>query len=127
MDVNNTWLHLLIRLEHMLMETERPAASRLFKAQGSRRLGVAQQQLHRERREVLSICGRWGLTIALDEVREAAQKLPLLDDLEEDYVELAKDYRGAAEIAERLGDPIAAEWLQLRANIHDLQLFMLKS
>ena len=88
---------------------------------------MAQQQLHRERREVLSICGRWGLTIALDEVREAAQKLPLLDDLEEDYVELAKDYRGAAEIAERLGDPIAADWLQLRANIHDLQLFMLKS
>jgi len=127
MDVSETWRHLLILLEHMLTESERPAASRLFRAQGSRRLSVAQKQLHGERQELLNICGRWGLIIAPEEVRDAAQGLPPLDDLEDDYVELAKGYRIAAEIAERLGDPIAANWLQVRANIHDLQRLVLKS
>ncbi len=60
MDPGKTWLHLLIRLEHMLMETQRPAATKLFNAQGSRRLKVAQKQLLKEHQELLRIGQRWG-------------------------------------------------------------------
>lgn len=127
MDAGKTWLHLLIRLEHMLMETQRPAATKLFNAQGSRRLKVAQKQLLKEHQELLRIGQRWGLSVAAGEVREAACGLPLSDDLKDDYLALAEGYRGAAIVAERLGDPSAAQWLRTRANIHDLQRFLLKS
>ena len=125
MDARETWLRLLICLEHMLIETERPAASKLFKAQGRRRIGVARKQLQRERDELLSICGRWSLAIVPDDVVRGTQCPPPMDDLADDYDNLVEWYRGAAEIAESRGDPIAAEWLKTRARVHDLQRFFL--
>lgn len=119
--------HLLVQLEHMLVQIQGPAATKLFNAQGSRRVKVAQKQLHKEHQELLRIARRWGLAHPPDQVREAADALPLSDDLKDDYFALAEGYRGAALMAERQGDPSAAQWFRTRADIHDLQRYILKT
>ncbi len=126
MDACIVWLRLLARLEHMLIGAESPSAAKLYKRLGSRCLKNAQRQFCKERETLWIILGRWGLAIPMNEVLAAANSLEYMDDLESDYLLLSKGYRCASSIAERWGDPAAAQWLLERARIRHQQHFTLR-
>lgn len=112
------WLRLLTQVEHMLDEIRRPAADRLFRALGPRRLRMAQRQLEHERDLLLRAGVEMDLAVAADEACRAAEGLALCDDLVEDYRTLAEHYHRAAHCADARGDLARARWLQGRAALH---------
>ena len=126
MDEREIWFQLLVRLEHVLLETERPIAHKIYKHLGRNCLKNARNQLLKERDELLKILGRWGSAIAVSEVRKATYNLSLKDDLAEGYFALSAEYRRAGRIAERRGNLVVAKWLRVRADIHDLQSSFLR-
>ncbi|MDO9095856.1 MAG: hypothetical protein Q7U99_24840 [Rubrivivax sp.] len=118
MDPRGEWLRLLGLLEHMIQESERPVAQKLFRGLGVRRLRMAQRQLRRERQALLVAGARWNLAIEPDDVFQSSRALALCDDLAQDYLAVAEAYRRAASIAEQRGDPTLMRWMALRARMH---------
>ncbi len=118
MDVRDDWLQLLGQLGHMLQESERPAAQRLFRALGPRRLSAAQRQLRREQQALLEAAARWDWVITPADLELAAKAFAVCDDLAQDYLRVADTYRRVASVAQQQGEPALERWMSLRARMH---------
>jgi hypothetical protein len=118
MDARNDWLQLLGQLDHMLQESERPAAQRLFRALGPRRLSTAQRQLRRERQALMEAAARWDLAIAPEDIKLAATAFTLCDNLAREYLLVADAYQRGASVAQERGEPALVRWMTVRARMH---------
>jgi hypothetical protein len=118
MDARGKWLQLLGLLNHMILETERPAAQKLFHSLGPQCLSTAQRQLMREQQRLLAAATRLDVAIEPDAIVQATNALTLYDDLVLDYLSLAEAYQLSASVAHQRGETELMAWMNQRARLH---------
>jgi hypothetical protein len=118
MDAHGQWLRLLGLISHMIQETERPAAQKLFHSIGPQRLSTAQRQLRHEQQRLLAAATRLDVAIEPDAIVQATNALTLYDDLVQDYLSLAEAYQLSASVAHQRGETELMAWMNQRARLH---------
>ncbi len=118
MDARGRWLQLLGLLNHMIQETERPTARKLFQSLGPQRLSTAQRQLRLEQQRLLVAATRLEVVIEPDAIAQATNALTLYDDLVHDYLALAEAYQLSASVAHQRGETELMAWMNQRARLH---------
>ncbi len=118
MDARGRWLQLLGLLNHMIQETERPTARKLFQSFGPQRLSTAQRQLRLEQQRLLAAAARLDVVIEPDAMAQATNALTLYDDLVQDYLALAEAYQLSAGVAHQHGETKLTAWMNQRALLH---------
>jgi hypothetical protein len=118
MDARSKWLQLLGLLNHMIQETERPIAKKMFHSLGPQRLSTAQRQLRHEQQRLLAAATRLDVAIEPDAIVQATNALTLYDDLVQDYLSLAEAYQLSASVARQRGETELMAWMNQRARLH---------
>ena len=120
------WLRAIALLEHLIEESERPMARRLFHNIGKRCHGTALRQMHLQRRRLLEESVLLQLSLASADVVNAKDALKMEDDLPKDFLEVAAAFLVLAQTVETV-HPRFKAWLEKRAYLHREHSMLLQS
>lgn len=120
------WLRAVALLEHLIEESERPTARRLFRSIGKRCHGTALRQMHLQKQRLLEESVLLQLRLASAEVVNVKEALKMEDDLPKDFLEVAAAFLVLAQTVET-AHPRFKAWLEKRAYLHREHSMLLQS